>query len=302
MELSLSASISAGLGRARTRSRYIRTWNGSTTFGTFNDPITVVTGDTLELPLASATSGTLMDLLDGVLQFDAGDLLQLTNCTATIDGTPVADGASIAAYLDSKLHDILLTFTGADTITYIGQNGAAANFFSGEILTVTHTPIATGIPLVYNIDDDSLTTTYAEGHASPSTKFITWSNFVASDIELFTYDAANSLWAGVEMYTAGPAWAFDGTEPLFTAENISPNTTIVGGRYKQNLVIASYATGTLQNAVGGVIKANYTSTGSDSSITTATSTLSTVTKLQVTVAAPLIASGTWSVKRVLEEV
>lgn len=151
----------------RSTHRAVRTFDGIDTYGTLQEPETLAAGDTVEVVFASSTTLTLRDLLDGVLQFDALDLLQLTNCTATIDGVAVADGASIAAYLDSVLHTIVLTMTGADTVTYIGQNGLAANYFAGEILSVKFTDNSGASPVVTNyvLDNDSLVFQQARGYA-----------------------------------------------------------------------------------------------------------------------------------------
>lgn len=160
-------SVVGGMGGgARVPYRYIRTWNGSTTYGTLNTPVVVASGDTAEIVFVCPAGGVVQYLIDGIVSFDASNLLQLVNCTATIDGVSVASGASIAAYQDGSAHTMVLTFNGADTATIIGANTGPANFFAGEILSVKFTDNS-GAPVVTNyvFDDDNLVYSQARGNA-----------------------------------------------------------------------------------------------------------------------------------------
>ena len=181
--------------------RNILTFNGINIDAVLQTPSVLTVSDTTKLVFASTTTGTTKDLLDGVLQFDASDLLQLTNCTTTIDGNTVADGASIAAYLDGKVHTIVITMTGSDTVTYIGQNGFAANFYKGEIFSVEFT--VSGVVTNYVLDNGSTTIQYARGHVSPSTKYVTYNNVAISDWEYFIFNPVDNWWEGIELVVDG---------------------------------------------------------------------------------------------------
>ena len=139
--------------------RYIATLDAATMFIRVATPISAVATDYAQLNIATAQSGVIRDWGGGFMQFDAGDLLQLTNCTMTVDGTPIASGASIAAYLDDVNHAWVPTFTGPVTIDYLGQSGAGTNYAGGELFT----PAATGITTHHPISNDSLVYQQATG-------------------------------------------------------------------------------------------------------------------------------------------
>lgn len=150
-------------GINRIRQRYIATLDGTSMGIKFGAPIVTAINDTARIDIATSQTGVVRDWIDGIMQFDAGNLLQLTNCTATVDGGAIASGASVAAYLDGKTHIWVLTFTGVDTINYIGQNGAAANYAAGSPLDFYFTPIATGITTHHPISNGSLVYQQATG-------------------------------------------------------------------------------------------------------------------------------------------
>ena len=252
----------------RSTHRDILTLNGIDIDGVFNTPLVLATNDTVDTWLSTPSSGVLMDVFDGVMQFDAGDLLQLTNCTATFDGVAVADGASIAAYLDGKLHNIVLTMTGSDTITYLGSNGASANYFSGEVLSVKAT--ISSVVTNYIIDSGSTTIQYARGEVSPSAKYLTLNNVADTDWESFTYNQQYVRWEGVDRvvnggfdtdtdWTKGTGWTIaagvascDGTQ--VSASNLSQDISAhvnEGERVSITYTVNSISVDWIRIVVGG---------------------------------------------------
>lgn len=148
--------VLSGLRRAAAAAlaRLIPQFNGADNYAALDTPAAMGVGDTLEFQFASLDAGVLSDVFDGVIQFDAAELLQLTTCTATFDGTPVADGASISSYLDGAVYTGILTFTGAATITYVGQSGASTNYLKGHILSFKTT--ISSVETAYTLDSDGL--------------------------------------------------------------------------------------------------------------------------------------------------
>jgi hypothetical protein len=137
-----------GLGRlgrlgsvgGQQQRRQILTFNGTNSYGEIVEPISFSASDTAQILFATSTTGTSQHIFGSsdanklLIEFDAGDLLQLTNCTVTIDGGAVADGADISSYLDGNLHTIIATATGSCSITHLAQNGSDASFFDGQLI------------------------------------------------------------------------------------------------------------------------------------------------------------------------
>lgn len=201
--------------RAAALARLIPQFNGTDNYATLNTPAVMATSDTLEFQFASLDAGVLSDVFDGVIQFDAAELLQLTNCTATFDGTPVADGASISAYLDGAVYTVILTFTGADTITYVGKSGVLTNYLQGHILSFTTTI-------------SSVETEYVLDTKTPTD--ITYTNFDPV-VDWHTYKLQAGLWAyqgsGI---TDSQLVQFEGT----TTTPLSSSITVTGSTWEMN--------------------------------------------------------------------
>ncbi|MCP3669092.1 MAG: hypothetical protein GY814_01370, partial [Gammaproteobacteria bacterium] len=121
--------------------RYILSLSGSS-YMELSEPVTLAMGDTVSIQGVTATTGVSQTLFgsDGasklLLEIDAAGLLQLTNCTATINGVAVSDGASISADL-TDVNTFEVTATGACSISHIGQNGSNASFWIGNTLDLT---------------------------------------------------------------------------------------------------------------------------------------------------------------------
>ena len=154
-----------GVGHSNPQ-RYIKTLNDA--YITFNIPISVAIGETVSIWFVHPTGAWIHTIADGMATIDASGLLQLTNCTATIDGSAVTTGTSVVAYDDGERHELILTVTGADTITYLGQSGVASNYYYGEILSLAHKGTSGEHKVSYIFDTASTTTVYAVGEASPS--------------------------------------------------------------------------------------------------------------------------------------
>jgi hypothetical protein len=138
-------SLGAGFGKLGSPAgglitRQILTFNGINSYAELASAIDLTSGDTVQIGFATGISGTSMHIFGSedanklLVEFDAGDLLQLTNCTVTIDGSAVADGADISSYQDGKIHTIIATATGTCTITHIAQNGSDASYWDGPVL------------------------------------------------------------------------------------------------------------------------------------------------------------------------
>jgi hypothetical protein len=261
-------------GGAYSNGRYIATLNGTSQYITHGTVVNAVVGDVYKSSFATSQTGVIRDLLGGIVQFDAANLLQLTNCTAKIDGVTVADGASIAAYLDYKLHEIELTFTGAATIEYIGQSGVGTNFFAGAFLDNYFTPVATGITAHYPVSNGSLT---GQGD-------LVFTNFISATWELFTRDTAGSLWEGVERladngfntacgvnWTCGVDWGIAaGVASVTVAAALGtiyqPNSVTAGQRFRHKYSITTLSGGAFRPYVGGTLGVTSTAVGDYSEV------------------------------------
>lgn len=165
--------------------RNIPTLSG-TQYGTLSSVVSVTSGDTLERKFATTTSGTSMFFFGHSstpmsAEFDAGDLLQLVGCTATIDGNAVADGADISSYQDGKVHIYLFTATGSFSVGYLNQNGSGAGFFIGQDLSAKFT--VSGVVTNYVFDSGSTTEQYARGSDTLKVNLI---NFASGDWNRYT--------------------------------------------------------------------------------------------------------------------
>jgi len=211
----------------------------------------VTSGDTLTIPFSTTTSGTSMflcgdDATPASAEFDAGNLLQLVGCTATIDGTAVADGASIAAYQDGKLRDLVLTFTGSLTVGFIGQNGAGAGFWEGQLLSHQFT-ISSVVqdPVIY--DSGSI---------------------------YYQLQRGTSLGADITSITLG-AWTdnLDGSYSLVGDGSFQPLTilsTTVGKWYEVKVDVDSLSGGTLKLQADGGASISSLTTGANTVVFKAT--------------------------------
>ena len=210
--------------------RLIPTFAGSQ-YGTLDTPIALVSGDTVEVEFATTTSGASMFLFShsasaSSVEFDAGNLLQLIGGTVTIDGTAVADGASVTSYQDGKIHTLIFTATGSGTVGYIGQNGAGVNFFIGQILSIKFTD-QSGSPDVitnYVFDSGSITEQFARGSSTLKATLI---NFATTDWSRYTQQRNITHDAGV----IGEAWIGDNivVNGTFDAD-LSGWTVTLGGQ------------------------------------------------------------------------
>jgi len=133
--------------------RYIRTGNGSSAYGELLTPEVLEIGDKAGISFCYPVGGTSSFIFGGAVEFDAGDLIQLTDCTAMIDGTPIADGADMSAYIDGKEGRLIITATAQLTITHLWQSGSSTGFFGGELYDF-YTTIS-GVTVNWPIDKDS---------------------------------------------------------------------------------------------------------------------------------------------------
>lgn len=124
-----SASRLPRFGDSGEEPRYFQYLAGSQHYA-LQTTVNLVASDVVVFRFATFSSGASQFLCDFV-EFDAGDLIQLTNCTATIDGSPIADGADMSSYADGKLHELACTMTGAQNMTVIGQSGSSSGYFVG---------------------------------------------------------------------------------------------------------------------------------------------------------------------------
>ena len=172
---------------AALNSRHFATLNGTSQSMTMNAPAALVSGDTagfITYPTDIASQRFLCDS-DVV---DAASLPVYTAATtgfynwpaglvssATLNGVPISNNTT-APTLGVK-NELVLTISAPARIAVLGISQAGAGWFQGQYDTFTHTPIATGIPLVYELSSGSLTTQYAKGFASPSANYLTLVNF-----------------------------------------------------------------------------------------------------------------------------
>ena len=216
-------------GSPSTTSRYVPTLSGSQ-YWEFASAQSLSASDTVEFEFSTASTGAAESLCD-CIEFDAGDLLQLTNCTATIDGVAVADGASVASYRDGKKHTLVATMTGSQSITVVGQSGSATKHFEGQIFKLDLNGE------VYNFDSGS-TVQEVGSLGTVATAY----NFTSTNWDTYTYQTQlvhdggtiAAAWIGPELvpdpemtnpslwyrnaeHTAnvthnGSAWVWDGDE------------------------------------------------------------------------------------------
>jgi len=278
---------SGGLVGSPLTKQYIRTFNGSTTYGTLNTPINAISGDVVDIEFVSPTvptvgrtliEGDITGINRGYIYSSATGKLSWNAAiysSVLLDGVVATNGVT-AFPGDGKIHNVSGTFGTAGILGKIGTAyDAAGSFYLGEILSVKFTDNSGATPVITNyiIDNDSTTITYARGNISPSALYITWSNFTAGDIEQFTYNNSAARWEGKELLTDGsfntacgagnwtcdaPEWSISGgvascNNSSGTYKNIIDNNigAIVGARYLIGGQIISITGASLRFFCGG---------------------------------------------------
>ncbi len=134
--------------------RNILVLNGTSMYAELNTPIVVPIGEKIKINFSTERPNVAQGLINDYVEFDAGNLLQLVDCTATIDDEPVADGASIAAYQDGGYYWIELTATAELTINFIGKKNPSTGYWSGQVLSIGDYVLNSG-SAVYDLKDNS---------------------------------------------------------------------------------------------------------------------------------------------------
>lgn len=201
--------------------RKIPQLNGSDMYGVLNTPISLGIGDTLLIKFSTLQSGVSHFICDKV-EFDAADLLQLTDVTATIDGVAVVDGASIADYIEGGEHELMLTATAAITVTYYGTNAALTAKWKGQIWDFGDYPMSSG----------SATVEYKRGESAPSANYITMYGFSIDSIDWPGYHWESSAewdWFG-SLESGSVSFDFYGT----SSTPVSVSITTIGSVSQKN--------------------------------------------------------------------
>ena len=279
----------ATLGRPPFTSRQILTF--STSDGDFATALSMTSGDTLSLSFSTPTAGVSESIVGStgvtkvVVEFDAGNLLQLTNCTVTIDGSAVADNASISAFRDSKFHELVITANATATLDKLGQNGSAASYWTGEIKDVTAD--VGGSVTEWFINQGSTTVeTPAVGSIN-----INWNSVTADQWATYQYresivhDAGTvpQAWVGADLvtnggfgadtdWTKGVGWTIAsgvGTHAAGTLSDIHQDLGIASsGIYIHEMTASGITAGTLNALVAGTTGPNITANGVYTSLIT----------------------------------
>lgn len=191
------------------QTRFIQYLDG-TNYYEFQSTVSLVSTNVVSFKFATVSTGASQFLCDFV-EFDASDLIQLTNCTATIDGAALADGADMSAYADGQLHELICTMNASQNLTVIGQSGSSSGYFRGWIEEVDINGT------VYDFNSDNLY--YTDAVDNPSTQWVS----DISDLEVMeNYATAYSLEGGNARITvtSGSQWITLRLRDLPTAEDI----------------------------------------------------------------------------------
>ena len=213
-----------------TQGRKIPQFNGTDMYGVFNTPLTLATTNTFVIDFWTSRKNTSQFLIDGAIEFDATNLIQLTNCTATIDDVAITGGDSILNYIDDNPHTLIITATAPITITYIGRALTPIGYWSGGF-TYVHDVTAND---KYTLNSGSATIEYADGESSPSTKYITYVKFSTDIIDWpnYRYNTANVTWDWTGSSIAGSVlWEFATTADTPTGIT---SYTISGTNHRDN--------------------------------------------------------------------
>ena len=264
--------VQRGVGYALQR--YFRAGNGSDTYGTLAEPIPLASGDTFTmwasnpaaLISAYAFDGDATGVNRAYLSGDiSGNIVwDATKFSAvTIDGVAATNGVT-AFPSDGVLHEYAHTANAAGVIgRFWSDYTATAGHSSLTIEKFAHTPIA-GVPLVYDLRNDSLLYQQAVGY-EVGDSVVTGDNS--------TFDTSVGDWAGdagvtisrdTTVFTdGGIKLVTDGTAPRAAALALTGLT--VGVAYKVTTTGYSPSSNTVVN--GAVISAdnNNPSTSTDES-------------------------------------
>lgn len=204
--------------------RYIPYFNGTDMYITMSGANVLAASDTFTVSFATLSTGSLSTILKGAVDFDAGDLIQLTTCTATIDGDSVADGADISSYLDGGVHELIITATGALTIDEVYWNGTS-QYFPAHLLSVASNISSTVVEWVFDTVETTTVNDTAGGNP------ITLTNFAASDYEKYSF--ADDLWNWLGSLIGGSVlFEFTGTASTPTTGGIA----VTGSAFKMNWI------------------------------------------------------------------
>jgi len=218
-------------------SRQIPTLTG-TESGQLSSVLSVTSGDTVRREISTTNSGARMFLFGHSstpmsAEFDAGDLLQLVGCTATVNGVAVADGADISAYQAGKVRMWEFTATGSFSVGYLNQDGSGANFFIGEDLSFSYT--ISGVTTNIVFDSGSTVEQYARGS---DTLKVTFTNFTSANWNRYTKQrniahqtgTIAEAWTGYNIFvdplTLGDGWTAEGGS-VFSCDGTQVATSLL---------------------------------------------------------------------------
>jgi len=261
MDLSLAAGDNHGV-------RLIPALSG-TQYGTLGSVLSFTAGDTLTREFSTANSGARMFFFGHSAtpmsaEFDAGNLLQLVGCTATIDGTAVADGASIAAYQDGKKHTLICTATGSLSVGYLNQNGAGANFFVGQDFSFSYT--ISGVTTNIVFDSGSNLYQLARGTTITSIYTDTFDTDYANWTENFGAGDSASVSGGLLTLTRGTnVNLLKKTFTTVTGKSYAVKSNVSTGTQSPQITVTGiYSTGALASGEAGF---SFEATGTSTEIT-----------------------------------
>lgn len=244
------------------------TGDGSSTFGSHSS-ISLISGDTITINAVLDSTGSLQTLIDSTgvnkptAQVTAANLLDFNSAlisSVTISGSSVADGASVAAFQDGKLREIIVTISGASTIDRVGGDSAGANNWGNVFAD-------------YSVDANSVITTWAidsgsttSEEASVGSGTLTFNGVVDDDWELLTQDGTD--WIGIERWTFADPSISSGSEGIFTTMDGQETDGVLtsGTEYRFGVTVSSLTVGLVRLQVGNTNAINTSSNGDFSGI------------------------------------